>query len=112
MDAMWKARWLEALRSGEYEQGQDALRSVDDKFCCLGVLTDICIKGTSDAPPWEAGKWYFASQGQNSYLPEWVAELTGVEFRGEIPDMPESLSKLNDRGVTFEEIANIIEEKF
>jgi fatty acid-binding protein DegV len=39
MDKDIKAKWLEALRSGRYRQGEGALR-VDDKFCCLGVLPE------------------------------------------------------------------------
>lgn len=31
-----------ALRSGEYQQGKNRLR-VGDKYCCLGVLTEVAI---------------------------------------------------------------------
>lgn len=45
MDANLKKKWLDALRSGEYEQGSDQLVMTfmdgQDKFCCLGVLADI-----------------------------------------------------------------------
>jgi len=34
-------KWLDALRSGEYKQGRMALRTMDDKFCCLGVSCEI-----------------------------------------------------------------------
>jgi hypothetical protein len=34
------ARWLEALRSGRYQQGRKALRS-EDGYCCLGVLVHV-----------------------------------------------------------------------
>lgn len=33
-----KAKWVAALRSGEYKQGIGAMRSADDGYCCLGVL--------------------------------------------------------------------------
>lgn len=36
-----KNQWVAKLRSGEYEQGYNALRSKDNKYCCLGVLCDI-----------------------------------------------------------------------
>ncbi len=36
-----KKNWLFALRSGDYEQGQFALKTNDDKFCCIGVLCDV-----------------------------------------------------------------------
>lgn len=41
MDAGLKTKWVAALRSGKYEQGQKRLRSDDDKYCCLGVLCDV-----------------------------------------------------------------------
>ena len=44
MDADLKAKWLEALRSGKYEQTQGTLRD-GDAFCCLGVLCDLTGRG-------------------------------------------------------------------
>lgn len=46
MKADIKRRWVEALRSGEYEQGTGALRQLDEDgkvvgYCCLGVLCDV-----------------------------------------------------------------------
>jgi hypothetical protein len=38
-----KAKWVAALRSGEYEQGVEALKA-GDAFCCLGVLCDLYAK--------------------------------------------------------------------
>lgn len=44
MDAELKTKWVEALRSGKYKQGEGYLSRVDngaEKFCCLGVVFDI-----------------------------------------------------------------------
>lgn len=41
MNPELKAQWLEALRSGRYQQGTGALRNSDQCYCCLGVLADI-----------------------------------------------------------------------
>lgn len=41
MDKELKAKWVKKLRSGEYQQGQNYL-FFDGKFCCLGVLGDVC----------------------------------------------------------------------
>lgn len=41
MDPELKAKWVAALRSGEYKQGRRALRSVANEFCCLGVLCEV-----------------------------------------------------------------------
>lgn len=39
-----KAKWVAALRSGKYKQGEEYLKltgSAGNTFCCLGVLCDI-----------------------------------------------------------------------
>lgn len=41
MPAKTKAKWLKALRSGDYQQAQNTL--FDGKgYCCLGVLQQVC----------------------------------------------------------------------
>lgn len=52
------AKWLAALRSGEYRQGQDLLYNGDSdeqgQYCCLGVLCEIggtLKKGASEPLP-------------------------------------------------------------
>ena len=40
MDANLQAKWVQALRSGEYKQGALFLRK-DGKHCCLGVLCEL-----------------------------------------------------------------------
>lgn len=49
MDTRVKALWLDALRSGEYEQAKEVLAKVDPEtgkvgYCCLGVLCDLAVK--------------------------------------------------------------------
>jgi hypothetical protein len=44
LDPEVKRLFLDALRSGEYEQGRLKLRTFDNKYCCLGVLTDLAVK--------------------------------------------------------------------
>ncbi|NBQ68164.1 MAG: hypothetical protein EBU46_04735, partial [Nitrosomonadaceae bacterium] len=45
MKAEIKQRWLNALRSGKYKQGEGSLRQLDNEgkpqYCCLGVLCDL-----------------------------------------------------------------------
>lgn len=38
-----KQKWIDALRSGEYDQDAHELKTPHG-YCCLGVLTDIYIK--------------------------------------------------------------------
>jgi hypothetical protein len=33
----FKAKWIAALESGEYEQGRNSLKTSDGRYCCLGV---------------------------------------------------------------------------
>lgn len=47
MDAQLKAKWVEALRSGEYRQGTMYLRR-EGKHCCLGVLCELAGLEISD----------------------------------------------------------------
>lgn len=41
MNPEWKAKWIEALRSGKFRQGRGDLCSDDGAMCCLGVLRHI-----------------------------------------------------------------------
>jgi hypothetical protein len=45
MDTEVKDRWIDALESGDYEQGRSVLATVADdgkrKYCCLGVLCEV-----------------------------------------------------------------------
>jgi hypothetical protein len=36
-----KQKWIDALRSGNYPQGQGCLKSPNLEYCCLGVLCDV-----------------------------------------------------------------------
>jgi hypothetical protein len=45
MNPAIKTQWVAALRSGEYQQGRNFLRT-DEGFCCLGVLCDLAAKAS------------------------------------------------------------------
>ena len=49
MDAQTKDKWIKALRSGEYEQG-DSFFEKDGRFCCLGVLCAVLGQPTALDP--------------------------------------------------------------
>lgn len=116
-----KDRWIAALRSGEYEQGRGYLKS-DGKFCCLGVLCDLALKdGIVEADeerssnvsygdpansvdcsdhvlPWAVRRW---AEIDSSLGDEIMVDITGHPY----------LTTVNDKGATFEQIAQIIEEQ-
>jgi hypothetical protein len=133
MNKKVKSLWLRRLRSGRYKQGFGYLCLTDpdpkrpDAFCCLGVLCDIAVeKGVIDPPEitfdkdGEPETVYY--DGDNTLLPPSVTEWAGVadacpriylddadikKYRtGHRPD----LAQLNDDGLSFEQIADIIEK--
>jgi hypothetical protein len=117
-----KAKWVAALRSGDYEQGRHRLHCKDGKFCCLGVLCDLAVKNGVIPEPegWGPAYYYGSSVVSRSdvsipiAVSEW-AGLTGSSRhnpRVEIaPGSTSTLANLNDSGTPFERIAQVIEEK-
>jgi hypothetical protein len=99
-----KQKWLEALRSGEYRQGISALRSHDDRYCCLGVLCDLHSKETGDKWEGEVNREYLYHDS-TVYPPATVVEWVG----GHLPGV--TLACMNDLCRTsFAKIADWIEE--
>lgn len=100
--------WLAALRSGQYLQAQEALRT-DEGFCCLGVACDIASK--HGGPQWTDHPSYGREyDGEEGSLPGWLAEwLAKSRDHGE--SLFTRLAKLNDNGSKFPELADIIEKE-
>ena len=99
MNQTIKTQWLQALRSDEYEQGIELLRSTEQRFCCLGVLCDIV------APmEWDL----FGSHRGNEIFPS-NDTIIEAEFTQQEVDILWELSGDNDGGDSFATIANRIE---
>lgn len=107
--------WTAALRSGKYKQGKLALCK-DDNHCCLGVLSKIQGRLTYH-------------DGKESYVDELLYEFglgssnpvhAVLKRMGQFPsgvavilhDLMNirSLAALNDYGLTFNQIADVIEQ--
>ena len=99
MKAEIKQKWLEALRSGSYTQGRNALRSSDDSFCCLGVLCDLVARDK-----WHLEGARYAHSGYIGHLPGSVGAATEVNS-----DQAFILMGMNDNGQSFGQIADWIE---
>lgn len=104
--------WCAALRSREYRQCTGALRDIVHDhlgpfvgYCCLGVACDAHDpKGWEPLEAkthWDVSVFY---GDDDNHMPPRVAKVYGI-------DMEEAarLTRLNDGGYTFEEIANYIE---
>lgn len=124
MDAQVKAKWIAALKSGNYKQGKGVLADPKrGEHCCLGVLCELAaaeglIRKANDGR-------YIEFDGASHVLPGTVARWAGLEYpdgRPMIsPIVPErhvvdgcvydntTLASLNDDDRAFTEIANLIE---
>ena len=97
MDKDIKARWVEALLSGEYVQGRDRLKEMRNgvtRYCCLGVLAEVTgFKSSNDEiliDPITGSGHVFGLKKHNQC----------------------NLVIMNDKGVPFPEIAEYIEKNF
>jgi len=126
MKAEIKEKWLEALRSGDYEQGEGGLHK-GETFCCLGVLCDIAIKEG-------IGRWapnvdleneneidlYGFNGGECRVLPLQIQDWAGLRLsnpivrhsnvKGSNP-FKKAISVVNDNYGDFDEIADLIEKQ-
>jgi hypothetical protein len=126
-----KSEWLSRLRSGNYPQGMTYLRW-KGQYCCLGVLCEIAEEqgatadneSGDDSPsffgpaagplssiwtPGDVVRWAFEDIPETLDADEFAWLITGPDDTG--ADIA-NLGQLNDRGETFEEIANIIDQNY
>lgn len=119
MNAEVKRKWIEALRSGRYKQGQKRLRQGGEEgahlYCCLGVLCDLHREEVGGTwVPCNSNDPYFSYDNDAAILPHSVQEWAGLHAPS--PSYNEYdeqvlLTELNDHGTTFQQIADIIERK-
>jgi len=126
-----KQKWVDALRSGKYDQGSEKLRSRQG-YCCLGVLCDLYSQEQNQE--WEfrgafeeentqpTDNWYFDNASE--FLPESVREWAGFslpspQVRVDVTENDDEddwfyddIANLNDTGYTFNDLAKIIQEQF
>jgi hypothetical protein len=98
--------WMQALRSGKYDQVQGRLQ-VGSGFCCLGVACEVLI------PDHYKEKYPYNQElkggtpDRQLNAPSWLKDINddfGMLVR------EESISTMNDRlKMSFEEIADVLE---
>jgi hypothetical protein len=103
-----KDKWIKALRSGNYKQGNRQLRSNNNEYCSLGVLCDVG----------DLGEWKNDRNGEKRFK----FAATGVACLMAIPDAVlhiiglncvtacELMSMNDTEGKSFDQIADYIEE--
>lgn len=106
MNKKVKEKWLEALRSGEYEQGSGYLRTTNDSFCALGVLCDVAVKDGVEVTVEKVGILY-KYDSRVGFPPRSVTLWAGFDEDYGIESI---ISGKNDSGESFEKIADFIEK--
>jgi hypothetical protein len=98
-------QWVAALRSGKYAKGFHALRTINEKYCCLGVLCKVL-----DLPS-QVREGYHSYADNSGSLAKEICDLVEIKSEwGRIDSLGCDLSALNDTyGLTFSQIADLIE---
>jgi hypothetical protein len=106
--------WVDALRSGEYKQGDGCLFDPETQsYCCLGVANCVLELGEGDEHVLEYTYQQLGLRGQSGA----IVGLSLEAFK-ELHDLPAGydptftieLTALNDRGWSFSKIADLIEQ--
>jgi hypothetical protein len=115
-----KNKWVSALRSGEYKQTFDTLRD-NYGFCCLGVLCDLYIDQSEDFTEEQRSYWNNAHEflvakdpnydNEVAVLPASVMNWAGMKTSDGTIGL-DSLASLNDQGMEFDQIADVIDDKW
>ena len=122
-----KAEWLKRLRSKDYKQTTGTLHDItNNKYCCLGVLAEmgveagVCEKMETEYEYVHLGRVRINSYGGNrmtGWLPQEIIMWAGISsqdpFVHPFPaaETHHTLSYYNDTGMSFEDIADLIEKE-
>ena len=118
MDEKVKILWVKALKSGEFKQIKTRLHD-GEGFCALGVLAALAMnEGICTYSPkkeafdgrWETlsyniMKWANIAQFDDEFLEPGAGKIKFI-YKGK----ETSITDLNDNGLSFEEIADVIEK--
>lgn len=105
--------WMKRLRSGKFKQtiGTLCRASFDDKdkidslsYCCLGVLTDLYLEVHENKKLQPDSGDYLSQK-----VRDWAHISRGGSYKTK-KGVIRCLSDLNDKGLSFKKIANIIEK--
>jgi hypothetical protein len=121
MDRTIAERWVQALKSGQYQQGQHELHPEADSYCCLGVLCEL-YRAEQGKGEWRqgpmGGEHHIFTEGvdgdyETAVLPKAVKDWAGMQSSvGEIVGTDDALSALNDEGMEFSQLADLIERNW
>jgi hypothetical protein len=110
--------WIEALRSGWYEQGFGALHQKDGCFCVVGVLVDVYLK--QEELDWEwnetCNKYLYPNALATAKFPSPIKTLIQERKKIEFLFFPQTIIdpalfiNMNDNArLSFGELADFLE---
>jgi len=113
MNPELKAKWIAALRSGDYRQGRGMLKSVyrEDTYCCLGVLCDVSGMGRwvhKDDDGLKSTYYEYHSHCSGGRLPWGMGSDIGLP--AESQELLISMNDTDEHQKSFDEIADYIEK--
>lgn len=108
-------KWIKALRSGDYKQGDEMLMTYSEEYCCLGLACKIA--GITPKSGYTYGFPYDLQRLEKfdlTALPELLREECAGIYNLDKPANEQvnfncTVARLNDSGYTFIEIADWIE---
>jgi len=103
-----KAKWVAALRSGEYAQAQGHLKD-ETGYCCLGVLCVVSEQETGFGIA--KNRKNHGDETIGPTIRKWADLPISEGALVIIESEEESLATHNDSGKTFLQIADAIEEQ-
>lgn len=106
-------KWVEALRSGRFQQAKNRL-ATKDGFCCLGVACEVAIENGVKLNKTVVSTGRILYDYNEMLLPDSVREWLDLSTCGsdyKAVGINKQLSADNDSGKTFTEIADIIESE-
>lgn len=111
-------KWLEALRSGKYKQGQNRLGSAKEGYCCLGLLQRVadgrvgCSEDSLLSQEWIKSKGIIGDGVVDVGLGEVDMEFSNFPAAFDSADTMycQYASEANDIAeLSFEKIADLVE---
>ena len=103
----FKTKWIKALRSGEYIQGQAQLEN-NKKYCCLGVACKISDPQLDISGRGLITKSHFGDLIETLKIPKLLIG-TIDKSSNDFNIVVTTLVKMNDIGKSFDEISTWIE---
>ena len=135
MDHKLKQRWLDALRSGNYEQARGQLRvdtdvlvgsekQIQESYCCLGVLVEIsgdfegedCWLQDACVPIYDPETLTWSDEqdhAEGDDLPEWLLDRYGLtrDETDDLIDMNDGIRWQNKIGGKLEQSPEQVDGK-